>query len=82
MTEAELAIILQRRYETAKRNEAAMQIHLFAIEYADEIRKGDFTIAHLVETAGITKGYAAEISKGIKLSEHVKTIKTGGKANE
>lgn len=82
MTETELADILRQRYETAKRNEAAMQIHLFAIEYAEEIKAGEFTIAHLIETAGISKGYAAEISKGIKLSDYVKPIELGGKTNE
>ena len=71
MNEEELAALLKERYEKAKRNEASLQIHLSGIEYAEEIRNGPFTIAELVEKAGISRGYAAELSKGVKLAGHV-----------
>ena len=67
----ELAVVLRERYDKAKRNEAALQIHLFGIEYAKEIRDGDFTIAELVEKAGMGSGYGTEISKAVKLSDYV-----------
>ena len=72
MDKEELALILRERYDKAKRNEASMEIHLFGIEYAKEIREGDFTVTELVELAGLGKGYAAEVSKGMKLAAHVK----------
>ena len=72
MEKEELAKILKERYENAKRNEAAMEIHLFGIEYADEIREGNYPVTELVELAGIGKGYAAEVSKGMKLASHVR----------
>ena len=68
----ELALILRERYEKAKRNEASMEVHLFGIEYAEEIRESDYKVAELVELAGISKGYAAEVSKGMKLASRVK----------
>ena len=71
MSEDELARILKERYENAKRNEAALQIHLFGIEFAKEIRAVWFTIAELIEKADMSPGYAAELSKGIKLSDYV-----------
>lgn len=74
MEKMELAKILRERYEKAKRNEAAMEIHLFGIEYADEIREGNYPVIELVELAGIGKGYAAEVSKGVKLASHVKIL--------
>ena len=76
MEKEELARILRERYERAKRNEASMEIHLFGIEFANEISEGDYTVAELVELAGIAKGYAAEVSKGVKLAKRVE-IKEG-----
>ncbi len=72
MEKEELAQILRERYEKAKRNEASMEIHLFGMEYAKEIQEGNYPISELVELAGIGKGYAAEVSKGINLALHVK----------
>ncbi len=71
MEKEELAMILRERYDKAKRNEASMEVHLFGIEFAKEIQEGNYPVIELVELAGIGKGYAAEVSKGIKLSEHV-----------
>lgn len=76
MEKEELARILRERYERAKRNEASMEIHLYGIEFANEIIEGDYTASELVELAGIAKGYAAEVSKGVKLAKRVE-IKEG-----
>ena len=72
MEKEQLAGILRERYEKAKRNEASMAVHLFGIEYANEIQEGRYPVSELVELAGIGKGYAAEVSKGMKLAPHVK----------
>lgn len=71
MTEIELARELRRRYDTAKINEAALEIHLFGIDFGKEIREQKHNVSHIVELAGIGKGYAAELSKGIRLSGKV-----------
>ena len=76
MSEEKLSILLRDRYEKAKRNDATLQIHLFGIEYANEIRKSNYPVTKIVERAGIGKGYASELSKGMKLSEYVRIKKT------
>lgn len=75
MSEEKLSFLLRDRYENARRNEATLQIHLFGIEYADEIRKSNYPVTKIVEKAGIGKGYASELSKGMKLSEYVRIKK-------
>lgn len=72
MSDDELIDELIRTYEKAKRNEATVQIHLFAIKHANEIKRSKMKISELVKEAGLAQGYAAEISKGIKLSPYVK----------
>ena len=71
MTIEEFSIELRIRYDEAKINEAAMQIHLFGIEYGLEIKKEKYKVADIIKLSGLGKGYAAELSKGIKLSGHV-----------
>ena len=68
MTQEDLALILKQRYDGAKRNEATMQVHLFGIEYGQVIKEHEYKIADIVALAGLDKGYAAEVSKGVKLS--------------
>ena len=67
----ELANILNRMYEGAKRNEAVSQVTLFGIMYADEIAESGCTLKDLVQLSGLNMGYVTEVSKGIKLSQHV-----------
>jgi len=68
LNQEELARILRHTYEEAKRNEAAMQVHLFGIDYGQEIKKRGYKIVDIVRMAGLDKGYVAEVSKGVKLS--------------
>ena len=74
MTEEELGQKLREMYDTAKRNEAACQVHLFGIIYGREIRERRFAARNIIQTAGISLGYTAELSKGIKLSKYVRPI--------
>ncbi len=74
MTLEELGIVLKQRYDTAKRNESAMQVHLFGIEYGEEIKKSGYKIYEIVLQVGLDKGYVAEVSKGVKLSGVVARI--------
>ncbi len=78
MKQEELAEILRQRYEAAKRNEAAMQVHLFGIDYGEEIRNRGYRIVDIVELAGLDRGYVAEVSKGVKLSSVVERRKSNG----
>ena len=71
MTLDEMARSLRLQYEGAKRNEATLAIHLFGIDHAEEIREKGYLAKDIVERAGIVKGYASELSKGIKLSDYV-----------
>ncbi len=45
-----------------------MQVHLFGIEYGEEIKQGEYKISDIVALAGLDKGYVSEVSKGVKLS--------------
>lgn len=76
MNEDELAIVLRNIYINAKRKEIALQIHLFGIDYGYEIKRNQHNIRKIVERAGIEKGYIAEVSKGVKLSEYVERKNT------
>jgi len=67
----ELANKLRNMYDSARRNEAVCQIHLFGIMYARDILDSGYSLKHIVELSGIGKGYLTEISKGIKLSKYV-----------
>jgi hypothetical protein len=67
----ELANKLRNMYDRAKRNEAVCQINLFGIIYAKDIQDGGYSLKHIVELSGISKGYLTEVSKGIKLSKYV-----------
>lgn len=71
MSEEELARILRRRYKSAKCKEITLQVHLFGIEYGDEIRKSRYKISRIVELSGLDKGFSAEVSKGVKLAPYV-----------
>ncbi len=71
MTKEELAYELRKQYEEAKVNEAAMQVHLFGIEHGKEIKESRYLASDIVDLSGIGKGYTAELSKGIKLSDKV-----------
>ncbi len=64
MTELELAKILRERYDSAKRNEATKQVHLFGIEYGQMIKENGYKVLDIVSLAGMDKGYATELSKG------------------
>ena len=81
MNDVELAAELRRAYDTAPRNEAACQIHLFGIRYAQELQNCGCTLRHIVELSGVSMGYLSEISKGVKLARYV-TIREDGDGHE
>ena len=71
MTIVELGKKLYEMYESAKRNEAVCQIHLFGIMYGNIIRENGYTLKEILKASGLSAGYLAELSKGVKLAKHV-----------
>ena len=78
MDEIQLAAELRRMYDGAKRNEAACQVHLFGIRYAEELQQDQ--IKRILKLSGLSSGYLSEISKGIKLAQYV-TLREGGESD-
>ena len=72
MDDIQLAAELRRMYDGAKRNEAACQVHLFGIRYAEELRRCGVPLRQVVEASGISMGYLSELSKGVKLARYVR----------
>ena len=71
MTEESLARELKKRYDRAKRNQTILMIDLFGIEYGSTIRENAHSIKRIVQLSGIGDSYITEVTKAVKLSEHV-----------
>ncbi|MGJ0310626.1 McrB family protein [Aliarcobacter cryaerophilus] len=70
MTEQELINILKDMYENAQNGEQVSSIHLFGIEYAEDLRNKD--IKKIAIEATGNKSYQTEIAKGRKLANLLK----------
>lgn len=75
MTKHDLGQILNKMYFESQDGETVAMIHLFGIQYADQIKTSEATAAELAKLAKIPKSYATEISKGIRLAKYVTVIK-------
>lgn len=71
MTINELGKILKEMYENAPNGYQVANIHLFGVKYADIILDNNYKAIEIVRVSGIYESYAAEVSKGIKLSKFV-----------
>ncbi|WP_394886664.1 HTH-like domain-containing protein [Clostridium butyricum] len=72
MTEVELGKELRRMYEKGvATKEQTTMIHLFAIKYAEEIRKNKYIPRNILKCAEMAESYQVEINKGIKLDKYV-----------
>ena len=71
MNTAELAEKLRETYEDARRNEATCQVILFGIRYAAELQACGVPLREIVSMSGVSRGYLAELGKGVKLSKYV-----------
>jgi 5-methylcytosine-specific restriction protein B len=74
MTKNELGNILNKKYFNSKQGETVVMIHLFGIEYANDIKKSGATCREIAKLAQIRPSYATEISKGVKLAKYVKVV--------
>jgi hypothetical protein len=68
LTAKELGQILADKYENAQPKQLVVTIHLFGIQYHQEIRRAG--IKEVLEAAGMSK-VQAELNKGVNLGEHV-----------
>jgi hypothetical protein len=68
----ELVQILQSMYKNAVKNETTNAVRLFGVRYAMEIKSCQQSIVFITTSAGLSKNYSVEISKGIKLEKYVK----------
>ncbi len=69
MTLDEAAQILREMYYNAPRGEQVAHIHLFGIEYADQLE--GLTNPEIVRQAGLNGSYHSEVAKGRRLSKYV-----------
>ncbi|MCB2085889.1 MAG: hypothetical protein H6920_00620 [Sphingomonadaceae bacterium] len=65
---SQLAKILSERVANAGKGERVTQIHLFGIEFADEIGSA---ANQVVEASDIDNSYATEVRKGMRLAQFV-----------
>ena len=62
---------LSGMYHQAEKGEQSMNIRLFGIKYANQIKASNFSTCEIAEAAGLSRSYGTEISKGVKLSKYV-----------
>ena len=70
-SEQELGDLLKQMYESGSNDHTqASRVHLFGLKYGLFIRSNsDLSIKHIVNIAGISENYVAEINKGTNLAE-------------
>ncbi len=68
MQTEQLATLLKAACEQAPHGERVATMHLFGIQYADEL-KGRFH--EVAELSGIGRSFGAELGKGAKLAPYV-----------
>jgi hypothetical protein len=69
MTTEQLARIFKERYHSAPKGQVAMTVHLFGIEFADEL--AGHSLKSICALADAPHSYHTEINKGIRLAEFV-----------
>lgn len=67
----ELVEILKKAYFNAGDGRKVLNVHLFALQYADEIQIGELTIDELTKKAGIPY-YSTEIQSMINIKKYVR----------
>ena len=72
MDPQDLANVLRGMYDDGKdqRRQVVMSL-LFGIRYAGEIEACGASVAEIVRTAGLSKGYGTEVGKGCRPAEYV-----------
>lgn len=76
MTVDEAARILRQMYRAGATKDGGQMvtgIHLFGIQYADDI--SHLNIKDILRQVGMPESYHTEIRKGMKLAEYVEVVK-------
>ncbi|WP_083422231.1 HTH-like domain-containing protein [Arsenicibacter rosenii] len=68
-TAEELGQILADMYNNAPPKKLVVMIHLFGIQYSEEVRKAG--LKEVVAAAGLSHHLQAELNKGVNLGEYV-----------
>ncbi len=74
MKAGDLAAILRDRYHHAAKGDVALSIHLFGIEFADQL--AGHSLKDICAQADVPVSYQVEINKGMRIAPHVQ-LKTG-----
>lgn len=72
MTTEEAIRILSDMYSQAPNRETAVQVHLFGIKYADQLK--GLNLYHVAERATGNRNWGTEINKGRNLAKYVKLM--------
>lgn len=69
-TLTDLGMILKKMYESgSKNNSQSACVHLFGLKYQRIIKRYKYNVKEIVNYAGISENYYAEVNKGCKLAE-------------
>jgi len=75
----ELALELKKMYDNAPKDEKVTMIHLFGINFKNEIQNSNTSPKELAEMAGVGESYGTEINKGMKLAKYCKDAESNNK---
>ena len=70
MLESQLAMEFGKRYRAAEKGLVVTTIHLFAIEFADEL--SGHSLKEICRAADVPESYYTELHKGIRLAAFVR----------
>ncbi len=73
MKSKDLADIFSEKYHGAADKEVVLSIHLFGIEFSDELQGQN--LKEICELANAPTSYATEIRKGMRLAKYVELSK-------
>ncbi|MBQ3407102.1 MAG: hypothetical protein IJH11_07665 [Lachnospiraceae bacterium] len=58
-------------YQNSERSVKVRNVNLFAIHFADRIRKEEPDLHKFVKRSGLPPGYVNEVSKALRIAEYV-----------
>jgi hypothetical protein len=68
-TALQLGKILEEMYRTAPKKEQVTMIHLFGVQFYQDIQR--VGVKEVIEEAGIHSTYRTELNKAVKLAKYV-----------
>ena len=71
MNEKELGMRLRGMFDAADHKEKGVMILLFAVKYADVIKREKYPVQDILKEARLPESYINGFNKGLKLSKYV-----------